>query len=234
LAKAGISAIPYLGGPAKELLGYYVVPPLERRRVEWMNSIAERLTQLEREEKGFKLADLQNNQMFLTAVLHATTIALRTHQEEKLQALQNAVVNTAQRIDVEETLQLLFLNTVDALTPLHLKVLKYLNNPSQWFHDKGMIVHDIGKGGIEVQRYPNNQQEAVRVRTPYDGLEMMLYSEISRPWGLLDVILADLFARGLIEVNQSTLEKRTRESVLSSRTTSLGEQLVKYISDWRR
>ena len=36
LVKAGLSAIPMVGGPAVELFQYVVQPPLERRREAWM------------------------------------------------------------------------------------------------------------------------------------------------------------------------------------------------------
>ncbi len=36
LAQAGISVIPVLGGPAAELFGYIVKPPLEKRRDVWL------------------------------------------------------------------------------------------------------------------------------------------------------------------------------------------------------
>ena len=68
LARAGISAIPYLGRPAKELLAFVIVPPLERRRAEWMNAVGERLKQLEKEVEGFKLEDLAKNELFVTVV----------------------------------------------------------------------------------------------------------------------------------------------------------------------
>ena len=39
IAKAGISAIPVIGGPAAELFQYVVQPPLEKRREKWMRQV---------------------------------------------------------------------------------------------------------------------------------------------------------------------------------------------------
>jgi len=39
--KAGLSAIPIVGGPAAELFAYVVVPPLTKRRDEWLQLIAD-------------------------------------------------------------------------------------------------------------------------------------------------------------------------------------------------
>lgn len=53
IAKAGLSVIPVIGGPAVELFQYVVQPPLEKRRAEWMASVGEKLHELE--EKGLSL-----------------------------------------------------------------------------------------------------------------------------------------------------------------------------------
>jgi len=100
LVKAGISAVPQLGGPASELLALVIAPPLKKRQVDWMNRVAECLKELESKVDGFNMETLRDNPLFVTAILHATTVALRNHQEEKLQALQNAVLNTARGIDL--------------------------------------------------------------------------------------------------------------------------------------
>ncbi|HTS57938.1 MAG TPA: hypothetical protein VMH03_10335, partial [Terriglobales bacterium] len=46
-------------------------------------------------------------------VLQATQIALRTHQEEKLEALRNAVVNSTSGQVLEDDVRAVFLNLVD-------------------------------------------------------------------------------------------------------------------------
>ncbi|MGN6237055.1 hypothetical protein [Dyella sp.] len=63
--KAGLSAIPVLGGPAAEFFQLVIQPPLERRRVEWMAAIGEKLQKLE--DEGLKLEQLTENEEFITA-----------------------------------------------------------------------------------------------------------------------------------------------------------------------
>lgn len=92
--KGAVAAIP-LGGVLAEELGIVLVPPLARRRDEWWEHLARRLRELEETVAGFHLEDLSQNEQFVSATLQATQAALRTHQEEKLQALRNAVLNTA-------------------------------------------------------------------------------------------------------------------------------------------
>ena len=88
IVKAGLSAVPMVGGPAVELFQYLVQPPLDKRREAWMKEVGEKLQELER--KGLDLAKLQDNEPFISAVMQASQAALRTHKAEKLAALRNA------------------------------------------------------------------------------------------------------------------------------------------------
>lgn len=125
VVKAGISAVPIVGGAAAELLGLALAPPLEKRRAEWFESVAERLKKVE-----VKFETLGDDPAFVTTVLQATQIATRTHQQEKLRALQNAVVNTALHKLADDNLRSLFLAFVDEFTPAHVRMLAFFKNPT--------------------------------------------------------------------------------------------------------
>jgi hypothetical protein len=127
VVKAGLSAVPVVGGTAVELFQYVVQPPLEKRREKWMTDVDEKLHELE--SNGLKLEDLQNNQEFVSAVMHASQVALRTHHDAKLEALRNAILNVATGQGPNETLQHLFLEFVDSFTELHLRILKLFQAP---------------------------------------------------------------------------------------------------------
>ena len=88
-----------------------------------MESVAKRLEDVEA-----NVDSMRNDPAFVTTTLHATQIALRTHQEEKLEALRNSVVNSAIGTAPEDDVQAIFLNLVDAFTPTHLQILKYFKN----------------------------------------------------------------------------------------------------------
>lgn len=213
LAKGALSAVPFTGGVAAELLALAIASPLERRRAQWVNRIAERLKQLELEVEGFKIENLAESPLFVTVVLHATNVALRTHQEEKLQALQNAVVNSARGTNIDENLQLMLLNIVDDLTPLHLTVLRYFQNPAKWFRDRG-IRFSATKGPM-----------SLALETALPELRHWIY----------DPIVTDLFTRGLIDLDMHGVHTMTYtpEGFLRSRIMPMGAEFLKYISDWR-
>ena len=73
--KAGLGSISVLGLAGAELVGFVVTPPLDRRRQEWMNEIAERLILLE-ECNRVNFSSLLQNDQFLDTKMQATTIAL--------------------------------------------------------------------------------------------------------------------------------------------------------------
>jgi hypothetical protein len=87
-----------------------------------LSSSAERLKIIEG-----KLESLAANPTFVTTVLQATQIALRTHQEEKLEALRNAVANSGGN-QLQDDTRAVFLNLVDTFTPTHLRILKYFKD----------------------------------------------------------------------------------------------------------
>ena len=112
VVKAGLSAIPFIGGPAAEIFSAIIVPPLSKRRNEWIESIAKGLKTLEEKIDNFNIEALSQNEMFITTVMHASQAAIRNHQKEKLEALRNAVLNAALPNAPEEDIQLMFLNYI--------------------------------------------------------------------------------------------------------------------------
>jgi hypothetical protein len=126
--KINISAISYTGDPAKEFYSAIIAKPFNERSGKWIESIAESLKRLE----GCNIEELYYNETFITIVMHASQSAIRNHQEEKLDALRNAVLNSALPNPPEEDLQLIFINLIDSFVPWHLKALYFLNNPKKY------------------------------------------------------------------------------------------------------
>ncbi len=89
--KAILSAIPVIGGPSAELFAFIFAPPLERRRTEWVETISEVVEELQEKVADVIPEALSQDEAFITAAIHASQIAMRNHQEEKLEALRNAV-----------------------------------------------------------------------------------------------------------------------------------------------
>jgi len=107
-------------------------PPVAQRRDDWLNDLERRLRDLEGRVEGFCFDDLGKNRQFVSATLQATQAALRTHQAEKLEALQNALLNVALATAPQhDDQQLIFLHLIDRFTPTHLQVLRYFQSRDQ-------------------------------------------------------------------------------------------------------
>ncbi len=200
LAKAGLSMIPVVGGPAVELFQHLVQPPLERRRIEWMEQVGQQLLSLE--QNGLNRDDLQTNEQFITAVMQASTAVLRTHKAEKLTALRNAVLNIASGQGPEETIQHLLLSFIDEFSEMHLRVLAFADAPKP--------PQGISAGGLG--QVLENNIPALRGQRP-------LYDQLWR----------DLYLRGLIST-EGLHVTMTGNGLGQSRTTDLGKALLGLIS----
>lgn len=201
LAKAGLSAIPVVGGPAVELFQYVVQPPLERRREAWMAEVGEKLRELE--IQGMKLEDLQTNERFVSAVMYASQVALRTHQRAKLDALRNAIIHVAKGQAPDEAIQHLFFNFVDSLTELHLQILRVFQLPAP--------PPSMSMGGLA------------------NVLEFNI-PELRSRRDIYDQFWRDLYSRGL--VNTEGLHVTMSGSGLAQkRTSGLGDAFLQFIAE---
>ena len=165
LAKSLASLIPFAGGPAAEVLGAIITPQIEKSKTEWLENIRRDLYELSKWKTEVTPERLSQDPAFTTAFLHASQIALRTHQREKLQALRNAVLNVAAGTAPDENLQLVFLHYLDMLTPLHLTLLDCVADPREWSArrnyplaqgwnpDAGIIFEAVYRGQLPAENF---------------------------------------------------------------------------------
>lgn len=132
VAKAAVSFIPFAGGPAAEVLGALIQPVIERRKTAWLEGIAQGLDDLSKQVADLTPERLAQDEAFTTAFLHASQIAMRTHQQDKLEALRNATLNVAVGAALDASVQLMLLDALDTLTPWHLILLDCIADPVAW------------------------------------------------------------------------------------------------------
>lgn len=201
IAKAVLSTVPGIGGPAAELFQYLVQPPLEKRRSEWMEAVGEKLQELK--NRGVDIEELGQNEEFISAVMHASQIALRTHQKEKREALRNAVFNVAADQSPGEALESMFFEWIDSLSVLHLQVLRLFQSPEP---PPNMSIGSLSS----VLEYKMPQLEG----------QADIYTQV---WN-------DLFSRGL--VNTNGLNAMMSGGGLGARRTSrIGDKFLRFVSE---
>lgn len=226
LVKAGLSAIPFAGGPASELFNAIIAPPLSKRRDKWLIELADALRTLEARVEDLHVDELGSNDAFVTTVIHASQIAIKNHQLEKIEALRNAVLNAALSTDPGEDLLLVFLGLVDTLTVLHLRILDVLHDPEKWFEQvRSDLPEEIHREGVtEMYAYPTE------LVLPQFEQRRTMYEQLVR----------DLHSRGLVERGDISsiagMRKEGRAYVRfslrqESGATDMGREFMRFISD---
>jgi hypothetical protein len=220
--KGLVSMIPFIGGPGAELVGL-LTSPVEARRDAWLEDLERRLRELEQKAAGFRFEDLGRNEQFVSATLHATQLALRTHQAEKREALRNAVLNVAVRKHLpSDDLQLVFLNLVDRFTPWHLRVLEFFRDPYACYE----LAH-----GAKLSRFDFSHASPA-------GVLEKTFTELGSDQPFCRQIVKDLEAAGLLGSSQQHLrfseswfdEGKTHDGALMKRTTSMGDAFLDFIA----
>lgn len=212
LAKAAVSAVPGVGGAAAELFALVIGPALEERKDEWMRRLGEAVDELQARLEGFDPRDLAGNEQFVTAVLNASTAAVRTHQAEKLDMLRNAIVNVVMPGGPDEHEQLLFIRYVDELTPLHVRLLAFLADPAGWYDERGMAKERFLMGSV------------ARILEP-------AFPELAGRADVYVPAVADLDARRLTDAGAAMTAGMSNDGVWASRITAAGRRFLAFVSD---
>jgi hypothetical protein len=205
-AASFLTSIPGLSVLATELFSLAIMPPVEKRRIEFLNRIAEDLQDLK-----YNFQNLSQNEIFVTALLQGIQIAIRNHQQQKLDALRNAIINTAKPLFADDNFTLMFLNWIDIFTPWHLRLLE-----------------EINKGDIIFGTLENPRQEIIN-----DSLLEQITSgfpESEFDPDLVRQALEDLRSRGLVKVD---LVSQTQYGEFPSkvRLVVLGKKFLEFVTN---
>jgi hypothetical protein len=145
--RALAAGIPLAGGSITELWNGFFCSPLAKRREAWLRGLAKAVVELQKAMPDLSLESLQQNEAFISAVLGASSIAMRNHRKEKLEALRNAAISSVVHPDIDEDLQAMFMRYVDELTPWHLRLLRAFHDPNAHFRKIGSNVEWLVKRG---------------------------------------------------------------------------------------
>jgi len=122
---------------------------LKKRRKAWEKRVEERLSTLE-----CSLTDLSNSEMFVTALIRSTEIAMKTSEKEKLEYLSNALLNSYIE-SIDETRLCLYFNLIEKYTIAHIKMMRHfyiLSDPLHDNHDNeeinSIIMNDLSSDGL--------------------------------------------------------------------------------------
>jgi hypothetical protein len=116
---------PLLGGSIAEAVGYFGQREIDKRQSTFLDEVLRGL-----EDMQVQVSNLKES--FWSTLLYAVDVTRRTHQQEKRDALKNAVLNAAKPTAPDDDLQHIFVKMVDDLTPLHLRLLEFFLHPEKF------------------------------------------------------------------------------------------------------
>jgi hypothetical protein len=207
--KVAVSALPVVGAPLGEFIQYVVGDPAQERRDEFMQKLAADLQDLSAKCEGAAPDRLRENVQFQATFIQAAQTAAKVVQEEKKTMLRNAVLNTVIGT-IDENIRQIFMQLIEQLTPLHVALLSFLNDPAANPEAKERA-RGIMAGPLT---------ELVRAALPAAAQNM----------DFTDKLAEDLNAAKL--TNGSSLHAMVSGSgLLESRTTKLGKSFLHFISD---
>ncbi len=216
--------------------------PMEKRMKELLVNISTDLAKLKEQVGDFDLDSLPENEIFVSTIARAGQIATRNHQEEKLIALRNAVLNTAAGLSPEESLQQMFMELIDTLTPWHMRLLNFFNEGVAWQHLDNLDTHRP----LPVALLRVIHKEFPELSDLYD-LENQLMRDLEARSLIYDVpvskVEADLGVDGFIvrvktrqgQLITETIKHRGNYGELNRPgfihvTTGLGKQFIQFIT----
>lgn len=211
VGRAIISVVPAAGGPLQVAFENIFGSPIEKRKQAWLEQLAEVIKEVQERVAELSPEKLAANETFVTVVMQASQVAIRNHQQAKLDALRNAVLNSALPNPPQEDEQMIFLRLIDQLTPWHLRVLSLLNDPVGWMQRNNVKNPGWHTGGVSTV------------------IEHCL-PDLRGQRDTYDQIVRDLQAEGLVGQGQFVHGTMTGGGMVESRTADRGKRFIRFIS----
>jgi hypothetical protein len=202
----GASIVPL---PISDFLDRFLPSSLAKRQQEWQQRVAEGLIALQ-EQLHIMPETLTKNPVFTTALIEATWIAMRHHQEEQLEYLRNMVLNSALPDSPHDSVQKIFFRMVSNFTPSHIKLLEFFSKPD-WPSKLG-YVSEVGMAGDLYER----------IASVFPGLHNQV--------GLVGLIVEDLITNRLLSTGPRGLETNTPyNGLLRTIFTDFGGSFLEFV-----
>lgn len=205
--KAAVSAIPVAGGPIASLLSDYLPNEIEKRKTKLLIQLDDDLKRL----KGrFQEVTLKKEE-FVTTFFKSFKKAMETHQKEIIDGYRAIILNSLIDSNPNQDEITMFIGITERLTPLHVKLLKILDNPE----------------GIVSQ---NPEAKAHFDSLSLGGLSTLFSVLLSDyPMEIIDIAFKDLYNLGLHDTPQLRVTM-TKHGILQRRISKLGNRYLRYIT----
>ena len=201
IGKTALSAIPVGGTLISCVWDSIKANAAQKRLDEWKEMIENRLSRVEN-----NLEAIGKNELFSSAMMRATDIAIKTAENEKREYLANAVYHTV-NVPIEEGILMIYLDFLERYSVWHLQVLHFFQKPRAYVKEES-ISHIMGSS-IDVL--------------------MPIFPELCENTDLILKIVNDLQMDGLMARGNYMNTMMTENGMLAPRTTKMGNDFLNYI-----
>lgn len=209
LAHLTAGVLPVFGSTIQTILEIFG-PPIDRRKEVWCEQMADAVRRLQ-SEYSVSVDALASDPTFVDIVVRITDAAIRTSEQKKHQALQNALINAGASIGVDQEQRIMFIRFVAELQDVHIGVLELFRDPIEWFRRHGKQWPSRTAGGHE---------DTLRRAFP----------ELAEREYFVRQVWRDLRTRGLVELDD--LGGTVSGAALGRcQLSSFGVQFLKFISE---
>ena len=239
--KALVSSVPAVGSLGVSFFESRIVHPATQRICKFLETL---VLEFEELKSKIELVDFESP-AFQTIIIRASEIASRTHQEQKLEALRNVVLNSSISRALEDDILAMFLNWIDDFTELHISILTHLHYLDRYAPEQlhiyfpmpeknkfiyNKVLKDLADQGLislredyfTVEDDDDMSLQSLGMIMPQSPFDM--YNQ-PRKKGEKEIKLKTFIRREDI----NTILKKNLSSSQASKTTELGKQFIEFI-----
>lgn len=221
-----LASIPMAGGALSTIFSFGAKSPLTVRRDNFIISLDDRIKKLEKDGKvSSKYLLLDDN--FLDVAAQALPIAIQNSSPEKINALRNAIINTALQIEIDKDSKFIYLNFINELTQTQIMILKIFINPGEYIEElfqhgeknyQDLVVVNVVKDLQKLLKIDKTIYDISLKRLETDGLIDLTDKSPGMPIGGYD--------KNSWIIGKAELEKRTKNLI-----TPFGIMFDQFISE---
>lgn len=204
------AAVPFAGGVLSVRYAQLFRRADQRRFEQWQQQMDETLDKLRSAAEGRSIESLFDDDDFVDSLAAATRIAERNASDEKRRCLQNALFNVGRGAAPAADKCAIFFRYVEDLTPSHMQLMRFLDNPPRYFQD-----HDLG--------WPNVGMGALM------SVVQVAFPEWAADEAFLMTLAGDLESRGLVE-SPGFKTVMTADGLRTQRSTAKGIEFAQFVS----
>jgi len=206
ILRAGLATAPFCGG-ISSLISDYIPSSKIQRLEQFAKQVAEDFNRL---QKQIEVAKIQTDE-FAFLFENCFRGVAENYQREKLEAFRGILINSAIDLKLSNNEKEYFLNLINTLSVLHVRILKFMAKPVEYLNENNIPIEGI-RGGFS-QIFP-----------------------VAIPDADLDVIKSaygELFDYDLINTDKDffhTIASSHGLDLLGNRVTQLGSKFIKFCS----